>query len=75
MSDRYLCCNEMDEDNRVKQGIRCAGKQAGDSVWVINIFLQIDKDGKPQTDKKYSWQPIGGPCIELAGKGNFVTYS
>ena len=60
------------EVNRVKQGIICAGKQTGDNVWMMNKHLQIDEDGKqiPESDAKYAWQPIGGPCIELAGKGN-----
>jgi hypothetical protein len=62
------------EGNRVKQGVTCAGKQAGDSVWVMNKHLQIDGDGKEvhQKDAKYSWQPIGGPSIELAGKSTSV---
>jgi hypothetical protein len=46
------------EGNRVKQGVTCAGKQAGDSVWVMN--KHIDGDEK-KVDAKYSWQPIGGP--------------
>lgn len=58
------------EGNRVKQGITYAGKQAGDSVWVMNKDLQIDQDGNeiPQKEAKYSWPPIGGPCIDLPGK-------
>ncbi len=63
------------EAKRVKQGVAFAGKVVDDNVWVLNQHLQIDEDGKqiPEEETKYAWQPIGGPSIEVAGKGNTMT--
>ena len=57
-----------DDPARVKQGLECAGRQPNSSVWVLNKHLHIDEDGNQMHQSQFAWQPIGGPCIELAGK-------
>lgn len=58
------------DQDRVKNGLLCAGKQPGTNVWVLNKHLHINEDGIqiPESESKYAWQPIGGPSIELAAK-------
>ena len=58
------------EPGQVKHAIVCAGRQP-EGVWVLNRDLIIDADGIqiPETSAKFAWPPIGGSCIELAGKG------
>ena len=57
----------------MKTGIEYAGKQV-DGVWVLNKHLHISQDGAeiPEGMSKFAWQPLGGPCIELPGKGSVV---
>ena len=64
-----------DDQAKVKMGLSCAGKQPGDGEWVLNKHLHIDEDGRQisESESKYAWQPIGGPCIELAGKNMLQT--
>ena len=57
------------DPKRVKRGVVCAGKQP-ESVWALNKHLFVDENGVeiPEESAKLAWPPIGGPCIELAGK-------
>jgi hypothetical protein len=59
------------DPSKVKKGVQWVGKQE-DSVWVLNQSVHINADGDriPPHASPYSWQPIGGPTIELMGKGN-----
>ena len=56
--------------SKVKKGIQWVGNQ-DDALWVLNQSVHINADGDqiPVDESPYSWQPIGGPTIELLGKG------
>ena len=63
-----------DNPCKVKKGLSYAGRQS-DGVWIVNRELHISDDGAqiPLTKSAYSWQPIGGPCIELFSKNQMCT--
>ena len=58
------------EPGRVKHAIICAGRQP-EGGWMLNRHLIIDGNGVqiPEASAMFAWPPIGGPCMELAGKG------
>ena len=65
------------DPTKVKKGLLCAGKQPGDNVWVINRSLHINEDGIqiPESESKWIWQPIGGPCIDFSSKNKNMPYT
>ena len=60
------------DERKVKQGVFCVGKQPAndgeETIWILNSEIHIDHHGTivPVESSKYTWQPIGGPHIELA---------
>lgn len=59
------------DPQKLKQGVQWVGKQ-DDAVWVLSQSVHINADGDqiPLDASPYSWQPIGGPTIDLMGKGS-----
>ena len=67
------------DPGKTKFAATCVGRQwkrenelAG--VWVLNPDLHIDAQGRriPTDESVYTWQPIGGPCIESSySKSNY----
>ena len=57
--------------SKVKKGIQWVGNQDG-ALWLLNQSVHINANGDliPVDQSPYSWQPIGGPTIELMGKSN-----
>ena len=60
-----------DSPQKTKRGLVGVGKQPNGNEWVLNPKVHISADGTliPLLESHYAWQPIGGPCIKLAMKG------
>ena len=65
------CGFPFSDPQKLKQGVQWVGKQEG-AVWVLNQSVHINADGDqiPLDALPHSWQPIGGPTIDLMGKGS-----
>ena len=64
------------DQSKVKKGIQCAGRQE-DGFWVMSPEVHINPCGQLvlESDSMYTWQPIGGPAIELIGRDTGASIS
>ena len=64
---------DFNDPKKVKKGLQCVGKQR-DAIWVLNKDVHVDRLGNQISldDSPYAWQPIGGPCIEVLGRGSAI---
>ncbi len=59
-----------DDNLKIKKGLTNTGKQPDELFWVVNPKVHINSDGVAVSleESNYSWQPIGGPKVDLMGK-------